>query len=500
MSTTPPSVNSSDPTVQRQIERENSTILGRSLTAAPSVSRSEVVYPSSTTSTSADAVTITTSTNNDSGDVTTVYSTNGQITVNSVNQNINQYTSVDSGVSQILAGDGITITSTTGNGTGTVTISSNASPNLGNIVTVNLDGNISNVLHGDGSWSADVTDYGNSNVASFLPTYTGNINADVFSGNATGLANIPGANVTGTVANSTYAISAGTVTAEAQPNITSVGVLRDLISAGNIIAPYFLGNVIGNVSGANVTGTVANAAYANSAGTAATVTTNSQPNITSVGTLSSLSVDGNVSADYFVGVATNVAVTAVNNNYSYHMAFVAGAGDTTLHLDSDDNLQYNPADGLMTINRVDTGYLSVSESVLTNLNPLSNVTQDLGNATHRWKDIYLSNSTIYLGNAELTSNGNGVVVSSLEITDGNIGTIGNIAALNLDGNVSNVLVGDGTFVTLPTINANTVVWTAAPVSNTSSGAPGQVAYDAGGNLFVCVASDTWAKFAGTTSW
>lgn len=45
-----------------------------------------------------------------------------------------------------------------------------------------------------------------------------------------------------------------------------------------------------------------------------------------------------------------------------------------------------------------------------------------------------------------------------------------------------------------------VVWTTAPVSNTSPGTPGQAAYDAGGNLFVCVAGNTWAKFAGTISW
>lgn len=45
-----------------------------------------------------------------------------------------------------------------------------------------------------------------------------------------------------------------------------------------------------------------------------------------------------------------------------------------------------------------------------------------------------------------------------------------------------------------------IVWTSAPVSNTSAGDPGQAAYDAGGNLFVCVSANTWAKFAGTLSW
>ena len=205
-----------------------------------------------------------------------------------------------------------------------------------------------------------------------------------FTGNGSGLTNLSGANVIGEVANATYALTAGssniavTVTGNAQPNITSVGTLTGLSSSGNITAPYFLGNIIGNISGnfvvpgtntsvifnqqgnagasdalkfnyssnvltvignvvanyfigngsrlsqlsgANVVGAVANATYAVSAGssnTAETVTTNAQPNITSVGTLTSLSVSGNitganiaggnlVSANYISGTLTTNA-------------------------------------------------------------------------------------------------------------------------------------------------------------------------------------------------
>lgn len=154
----------------------------------------------------------------------------------------------------------------------------------------------------------------------------------------------------------------------------------------------------------------------------------------------------NITANYFNGVATDVVVEAVNNNYSYHMAFVTGSGDTTLHMDNDDNLQYNPQDGLLTANRIDVDYLSVDTNVISNLIPFSNVTQDLGNNTNRWKDIYLANSTIYLGDATLSANGNSIVVDSITVTNGNVGTVGNIASINLDGNVSNVLAGDGTWI------------------------------------------------------
>jgi hypothetical protein len=63
----------------------------------------------------------------------------------------------------------------------------------------------------------------------------------------------------------------GTITTATQTNITSVGTLDSLSVTGNVNA--------GNVSGTNLTGTLATAA---------------QPNITSVGTLDSLSVTGNV--------------------------------------------------------------------------------------------------------------------------------------------------------------------------------------------------------------
>jgi len=45
-----------------------------------------------------------------------------------------------------------------------------------------------------------------------------------------------------------------------------------------------------------------------------------------------------------------------------------------------------------------------------------------------------------------------------------------------------------------------IIWTTAPASNTSSGVAGEVAYDIGGNFYICVGTDTWAKFEGNLSW
>jgi hypothetical protein len=177
-------------------------------------------------------------------------------------------------------------------------------------------------------------------------------------GNGQALTAIAGANVTGTVANATFATSAGTagtVTTNAQPNITSVGTLTSLavtgnanagnigvsgnITAANITANtgVFTGNGSGlsAIAGANVTGTVA------SATTAGTVTTAAQPNITSVGTLTSLTVSGNISGANVIAtnnmvfsVATAISAagtaqgnaTAITKDFNVVSTVASGAG------------------------------------------------------------------------------------------------------------------------------------------------------------------------------
>jgi hypothetical protein len=148
-----------------------------------------------------------------------------------------------------------------------------------------------------------LTPNGTGNVNIGRMSASGNITAAAYYGSGAGLTSIPGANVTGTVPTATSATTAGTVTTAAQPNITSVGTLSGLTVTATIT---------GNISGS-----------AASATTAGTVTTAAQPNITSVGTLSSLSVTGNVTggnvttagigsiATLSVGTFANVTATTV---------------------------------------------------------------------------------------------------------------------------------------------------------------------------------------------
>jgi hypothetical protein len=132
-----------------------------------------------------------------------------------------------------------------------------------------------------------------------------NATANFFSGNGVNLFGIAGANVTGQVANALVAGAVYTAAQPSITSVGTLTGLEvsGNVTAANITANtgVFTGNAAGlsNIPGANVTGTVANATYSTSAGsatTAGTVTTASQSNITSVGTLISLDVSGNITA------------------------------------------------------------------------------------------------------------------------------------------------------------------------------------------------------------
>ena len=216
-------------------------------------------------------------------------------------------------------------------------------------------------------------------------------------------ATISAANISGTVANATYALNAnaatfaGTVTTAAQPNITSVGNLTSLtvtgntqsgnlltgglISAtGNITGNYHIGNgsLLSSLTGANVTGTVANATYATSAGsattatTAGTVTTAAQGNITSVGTLTSLAVTGNTQSG---NLLTGGLISATGNIIGGNLVIVPGTGAGNIDLVSSQafttvTTTNNPARIIFG-----SGYTGNADSWSVNYDPYSRMRQ-----------------------------------------------------------------------------------------------------------------------------
>jgi hypothetical protein len=281
-------------------------------------------------------------------------------------------------VTNIIA-NGAGLTSLTGaNVTGEVAYANTANNvavanviGIGNIATTNYDGNSSNVLHGDGIWSADQTNYSNSNVVSLLNAFgsnniitTGNISAGNFAGNGYAISSITGANVTGQV---NYANIANNVAGANVSGAVSYATTANNVAGANVSGQVNYANTANNVAGANVSGQVNYAAIANSvaganvtgavafattansvAGSnvsgavafattansvaganvsgqvgnsliAGTVYTNSQPNITSVGTLTSLIVSGNANTGNlgttnFIAIGTGSFGANINMN------------------------------------------------------------------------------------------------------------------------------------------------------------------------------------------
>lgn len=164
----------------------------------------------------------------------------------------------------------------------------------------------------------------------------GTIHANIFSANvATGTAPFIVKSTTQVAnLNAATAGTAGTVTAAAQPNITSLGTLTALDVNAQANATIFKSNIATGTAPFIVTSTTQvanlNVAAAGTATTAGTVTTAAQPNITSVGTLSSLDVNAQANATIFKSnIATGTAPFIVSSTTQVANLNVATAGTAT---------------------------------------------------------------------------------------------------------------------------------------------------------------------------
>jgi len=196
---------------------------------------------------------------------------------------------------------------TVSNATGIVNFTTTANVTLGAVANLHISGGSANyVLQTDGAgnltWvsvSTSSISNGNSNVN--IPSANGNVNIS-----AVGTANVlvvtgVGGNISGN-----FDVT-GTVTAG---NITTTGATGNIAGANNISANTFTSLVTTGTAPfvVNSTTQVANlnVATAGTAGLAVAVTGNAQGNITSVGTLTSLDVTGNISGG-------NINTTGVAN-------------------------------------------------------------------------------------------------------------------------------------------------------------------------------------------
>ena len=227
----------------------------------------------------------------------------------------------------------------------------------GNLVTYNANlGNAAsaNYFVGDGSLLTNIPagaisdSYSNSNVANYLPTYTGNFSASnvEISGNLIVNGSLEYTNVNNLYIKDSIIEQGGGSNGAALTsddnkdrgallhyydgstidafigwkNANSEFVVASNVTASNnTVTINELGNLRANIFIGNLSGT---ANTANTATTAGTVTTNAQPNITSVGTLSNLSVSGNIS------VSKGISANGSYGNL-YNVLTSDGNGNTT---------------------------------------------------------------------------------------------------------------------------------------------------------------------------
>jgi hypothetical protein len=270
----------------------------------------------------------------------------------------------------------------------------------------------------------------------------------------------------------------GTLTANSnsQPNITSVGNLSSLNVTGNISS----GNAnLGNLAIANyVTGTL---------------TTAAQPNITSVGTLGNLSVTGNsnlgnlASANFYSGdgyLLSNLSVGAGST-------IVSGSSNVKVELNGNINTTVAGVANIVTVTSTGSnvnGYLTVTGNI-------TSANANLGNT---------ATANYFIGNLYGNANTAGTVTTNAQPNITSVGTLTSLAVIGdiTSGNVyansglikAQYLSGDGSNLTnlsagVTLVNGNSNV--SIPTTN------GNINMSAVGNANIVVVTGTGVNVAGT---
>ena len=270
---------------------------------------------------------------------------------------------------------------------------------------------------------------------------------------ASSTGNIPLSELDANFANvSNYTVTAGTVVNSIQSNILNVGTLTylnvngNITSYGNVISPYYFGSGsrLSAITGANVTGQVGNALVAG------TVYSAAQPNITSVGTLSVLNVNGSVQSG---NILTTGLISATSNiiggNILTNGAIIASSTITSLT-------------NIIGQNLIISGQVSAVGNIYGNNLIINNVELVAGNiiggnlltggsisaaGNISGGNILAPNSVIATnfvgGNLRITGSISSSVISAVSsITGGNLITSGIISASSTITSAANIVAGN----------------------------------------------------------
>ena len=123
-----------------------------------------------------------------------------------------------------------------------------------------------------------------------------------------------------------------------------------------------------------------------------------------------------VSAPITFAAGNNVSITGNNTTKTVTISATGGGGSGTAIVNGDSNVDIATANaditmsvaGVSNVVVVSTDGITVQGNVL----PSANITYDLGASNYRWNDLWLANSTIYIGNGSISANATSLILTN----------------------------------------------------------------------------------------
>ena len=284
----------------------------------------------------------------------------------------------------VASGSNIVLDTFSGNGVQTVFTLTNA-PTSENYTLINING-VSQLHSAYTVANANVTlSTAPANGAS-IEVMTFNLGGGGSSGNTSNISN-------GT-SNVSIATSGGNVTTSVAGNANVIIVTGTGVNVAGTL------NATGNLTAGNVSATTFTGALTGAATTAATVTTAAQPNITSVGTLTSLAVTGNITSGN-----ANLGNLVTANFFTGNGYLLTGVGNATAIVNGNSNVNIPSANGNVNISAAGNANVIVVTGTGVNVAGTLNTT---GNTTFAGANVTLG----AVANLHISGGANGYVLST----------------------------------------------------------------------------------------
>lgn len=224
-------------------------------------------------------------------------------------------------------------------------------------------------------------------------------------------------------------------------NLGNINTTGTIDSTGNVTAPWFIGNVVGNISGNIIIPGYDTGVVINDGGNA-----NAFGGFTYNKANSSVAITGNLSAG-------NISTGLITGT-------LAAASASQPNITSVGTLTSLDVTNTITGGNLSTGgNLTVSGQVTTSLIPSNTNTNDLGNTSYYWRNVFTSGNIVFSGGAYLYAVSNVVYTDALRSANNiSAGTLTSRGDADLQGNVTvagNLTVsGTTTYINVTNLSVN----------------------------------------------